>query len=252
MLSGLEMTVRRRALTLLPLGVLLFSFGCATADFPMATTQWVNDRLKPIEDRLVRIETTAAAEKARLDQLTGRVGELGTQLNQVSAVATEARTIGAEARAIGNRAVEAAAVADRKAEQGIAKANEVDARVTRSLANRYKRQQVQAFSVTYPAGKSELSDTAEKTLQDVAKMLVDNPTYTADVIGETDMAGAARYNINLSWRREEAVRRFLVEKGADLNRLSFIGLGEERATAKAPAARAAERHTAIIVYRPAD
>jgi len=37
--------------------------------------------------------------------------------------------------------------------------------------------------------------------------------------------------VTLGWRREEVVRRFLVEQGTELNRFSFIGLGKDRATA---------------------
>src|SRR5262249_57445040 len=49
--------------------------GCASYDLPMATTQSVVDRIKPLEDRLARLEAASAADKTRLDQLTGRVDE---------------------------------------------------------------------------------------------------------------------------------------------------------------------------------
>ena len=84
------------------------------------------------------------------------------------------------------------------------------------------------------------------------KLLADNATYTADVVGHTDEAGPVGYNINLSWRREEMVRRFLVEKGAALNRFSFIGLGEDGAVSKNTTGRAQERNVRVIVFRPAD
>jgi len=58
--------------------------------------------------------------------------------------------------------------------------------------------------------------------------------------------------VNLSWRREEVVRRFMVERGAALNRFSFIGLGEDRATATSSAGRAQDRYVRVIVFRPAD
>jgi|RhiMethySRZTD1v2_1073278.scaffolds.fasta_scaffold114838_4 hypothetical protein len=34
--------------------------------------------------------------------------------------------------------------------------------------------------------------------------------------GYTDDVGSAGSNVNLSWRREEVVRRFMVERGAEL------------------------------------
>ena len=44
------------------------------------------------------------------------------------------------------------------------------------------------------------------------KLLADNPTYTADVVGYTDDVGATGSNVNLSWRREEVARRFMVDR----------------------------------------
>jgi OOP family OmpA-OmpF porin len=89
-------------------------------------------------------------------------------------------------------------------------------------------------------------------LQNAVNLLADNATYTADVVGYTDDVGAAGSNVNLSWRREEAVRRFMVEQGAALNRFSFIGLGEDRAKARSAAGRAQDRHVRVVVFRPAD
>jgi outer membrane protein OmpA-like peptidoglycan-associated protein len=128
----------------------------------------------------------------------------------------------------------------------------VDGRVTQSLANRYKRTQVQEFSVGFKSGDSTLSEEAQQSLQNAAKLLQGNPTYTADSIGHTDDVGNARYNINLSWRRQEAIRRFLMQNGCDLNRIFFIGVGEEKASGKDSPGRAQDRRGTIVVYRPVE
>jgi len=54
------------------------------------------------------------------------------------------------------------------------------------------------------------------------------------------------------WRREEVVRRFMVERGAELNRFSFIGFGEDLARGNAPPTRGQERHVMVRVFRPVD
>src|SRR5262249_21349829 len=111
---------------------------------------------------------------------------------------------------------------------------------------------VAEFSVPFESGKAAVSDEARRTLQGVASTLMENPTYTADLVGYTDDVGDARFNVNLSWRREESVRRLLIEKGVDLNRMFFIGRGEETATGRDVPGGAGDRRGAARVYRPTD
>jgi outer membrane protein OmpA-like peptidoglycan-associated protein len=188
--------------------------------------------------RMAKMEASLATEKGRIDKLT-------TDLAAVRATATEATRIGTEATRIGT-------AAQKSADTAAAKGEAVDARVTKALANRLARIQVQEFKVMFDVGRAELSEAALQTLQGALKLLADNATYTADVVGYTDDVGAAGSNVTLSWRREEVVRRFLVEQGTALNRFSFIGLGEDRAKATSAAGRAQDRHVRVVVYRPAE
>ena len=47
------------------------------------------------------------------------------------------------------------------------------------------------------------------------------------VAGHTDAKGSAQYNKQLSQRRAEAVKGYLVSKGIDANRLDAVGYGSE-------------------------
>ncbi len=200
--------------------VLLGSFGCATQT-------WVVETIREMDRELVarfeKDEAAAAAEKVRVD------GQL-----------TEIRGIGVDAR---NRAD----AAQRKADAG-------ESRVTQALGNRLKRTQVQQLDVTFETGKSEVSQSDRAALQGLLKVLADNPTYTIDVVGYTDSVGTADENVTLSWRREEAVRRFLVERGAELNRFYFVGVGEELSgdDARDAAKRAKNRRVTVTIFKPVE
>jgi outer membrane protein OmpA-like peptidoglycan-associated protein len=197
--------------------VMLGSFGCATQTWTIET---IREMDKELVARMAKIEATAAAEKIRVDG----------QLNEIRGIAVDARS---------------------RADRAQSTADGVNTRVTQNLANRLKRAQVQTLDVTFETGKSDISQSDRSALQGLLKGLADNPTYTVDVVGYTDTVGTADQNVNLSWRREEAVRRFLVERGVDLNRFVFIGVGEELSgdDVKDTAKRAKNRRVTVTIYK---
>ena len=217
MLGNDASTRNRLAMIGVLAAVVLGSFGCATQTW---TVETIREMDKELVARMAKIEATAAAEKIRVDG----------QLNEIRGIAVDARN---------------------RADTAQAKADSVDARVTKNLANRLKREQVQTLDVTFETGKSDLSQSDRAALQGILKVLADNPTYTLDIVGYTDTVGTADQNVNLSWRREEAVRRFLVERGVDLNRFVFIGVGEELSgdDTKDTAKRAKNRRVTVTIYK---
>jgi OOP family OmpA-OmpF porin len=57
-----------------------------------------------------------------------------------------------------------------------------------------------------------------------------SPTLGKDrfmVAGHTDAKGSAQYNKQLSQKRAEAVKSYLVSKGIDADRLDAVGYGSE-------------------------
>jgi outer membrane protein OmpA-like peptidoglycan-associated protein len=188
--------------------------------FGCASQTWVVETIREMDKELVarfeRNEAAAAAERVRVDG----------QLNEI-----RGRADAAQRRADG-----------------------VDARVTQALGNRFKRTQVQQVDITFDTGKADVSASDRAALQGLLKVLNDNPTYTADVVGYTDSVGKADENVSLSWRRAEAVRRFMTERGADLNRFYFVGLGEELSgdDTKDAQKRAKNRRVTVTIFKPVD
>jgi outer membrane protein OmpA-like peptidoglycan-associated protein len=200
--------------------VLLGSFGCATQTWVVET---IREMDKELVARFERNEAAAAAERVRVDG----------QLNEIRGIGVDARN---------------------RADAAQRRADGVDARVTQALGNRFKRTQVQQVDLTFDTGKADVSASDRAALQGLLKVLNDNPTYTADVVGYTDSVGKADENVSLSWRRAEAVRRFMTERGADLNRFYFVGLGEELSgdDTKDAQKRAKNRRVTVTIFKPVD
>jgi outer membrane protein OmpA-like peptidoglycan-associated protein len=64
-----------------------------------------------------------------------------------------------------------------------------------------------------------------KILDEVVGVLNDNPKISLEVQGHTDNVGGDAYNMNLSQKRADAVRAYLVSKGISTSRLVSKGYG---------------------------
>jgi outer membrane protein OmpA-like peptidoglycan-associated protein len=78
----------------------------------------------------------------------------------------------------------------------------------------------------FEQGKADLAEDAKFVLHDLAKVMNKNPEVKLKIQGHTSAEGDAAYNQKLSEARAKAAVDFLVEqKGVDINRLSYEGLG---------------------------
>jgi outer membrane protein OmpA-like peptidoglycan-associated protein len=208
-------------LTMLLGGVALGLSGCAAdggSPFGVfATEEWVRNYVR---------EQNAPIQ-AKVAQVDGRVTQVDGRVTQVAGQTAEARKV---------------------ADDGVRRATAADTRLTQALADRYKRTLVEALSLRYASNQFMLTSEHTTILTHVLKVLEENPTYTADIVGYTDASGSKTANNQLSWRREEVVRRHLTEKAPVIHRISFIGLGEEKADG--PRKDAADRQVTIAIYRP--
>lgn len=80
-------------------------------------------------------------------------------------------------------------------------------------------------AVLFDLDRAELKPAAFPLLDQLAAFLIRNPDYLVVVEGHTDSSGTLDHNMDLSQRRADSVRDYLVEAGAEGARLSTAALG---------------------------
>ena len=112
-----------------------------------------------------------------------------------------------------------------RADAAYSRADEVNERLSRLWSSRHKRSLVETIHVQFAFDRWDLTDAAQTALLGIVKELRENPNLSVDLEGFTDSTGPQPYNVGLSQRRVESVRRYFIEQGADMPRVHSIGLG---------------------------
>jgi outer membrane protein OmpA-like peptidoglycan-associated protein len=103
--------------------------------------------------------------------------------------------------------------------------------------------------IQFETGKDQIRTTSHTILNQIAKVLIDNPTYLIEVRGHTDNVGKMEMNMDLSERRALSVRNYLISKGVDEKRMTSNGFGDTLPVAsnKTAAGRTLNRRVEFIV-----
>ena len=83
-------------------------------------------------------------------------------------------------------------------------------------------------NIFYDFDKATLRPESEKSLDELVKLLNENPNVTIELSAHCDYKGSAEYNKLLSQRRAETVVDYLIAKGIARDRLSPVGYGKEK------------------------
>lgn len=85
---------------------------------------------------------------------------------------------------------------------------------------------VALYGIYFDTDSDNIKATSAPTLQEIARLLADNPSLNLIVVGHTDNQGSYDYNMDLSRRRAEAVANSLsADYGANSSRLRSAGVG---------------------------
>ncbi|HEY0158125.1 MAG TPA: OmpA family protein [Thermoanaerobaculia bacterium] len=82
------------------------------------------------------------------------------------------------------------------------------------------------YGILFDTGKSTIQPESRKCLEEVVKLLNDNPTWKMQIEGHTDNVGAKAANQKLSEERAAAVVAWLASNGIDRSRLTSKGFGD--------------------------
>jgi outer membrane protein OmpA-like peptidoglycan-associated protein len=204
-----------RMFTLIAASMLLIA-GCATKNW---VQEYFGTKSAEIDQRFTSVDAKVDEQAAHVNQVDSRVSEtaqrtegMGNQLRSLEGSLGEVRGI--------------ATAGKERADSAYKKAEESDSRLTRLWASRHKRSDVETVDVLFGFNRWNLADSAQNSLAGLAKELKENERLVVELVGYTDPVGTPEYNVQLSQRRVESVRRFLSQHGVELWRIDSLGIGQ--------------------------
>jgi len=105
-----------------------------------------------------------------------------------------------------------------------------------------------ALYINFDTGQATIKPESEKTIDEIASLLRDNPELQLSIEGHTDNVGSPASNKALSIERAQTVMAAVVEKGIDASRLTAVGWGQEKPIApnRSEEGRAKNRRVEIV------
>lgn len=103
------------------------------------------------------------------------------------------------------------------------------------------------LKVLFDNDKSYVKPHYYTEIEQVAKFMERHPEVTATIEGHTDSNASDMYNVKLSQRRVDAVKKILIEQyGVSANRLNSIGYGESRPIATNATAEGRQQNRRVV------
>jgi len=89
-------------------------------------------------------------------------------------------------------------------------------------------QVIELRGVTFEFNKARLTPNAQAVLDGVAPAFIGQPSLRVEIGGHTDSVGSVDANLKLSQQRAEAVRDYLISRGAQPSQIIARGYGKSR------------------------
>ena len=214
------------------------------AEQPLANDAALGAHRVYMADRKVEIAIAQASTRYAEDQLA-RFGE-ERERARLDARTREADRARADADAARASAADAASSAAREAAELQRQIDALQAKATdRGLV-------LTLGDVLFTSGRADLKVGATSNLDRLVTFLSQYPSRNIEIEGHTDSVGSDDYNQDLSQRRADSVRSYLMQQGINSQRIAASGKGEHQPVADNDSAggRQLNRRVEIIIENP--
>lgn len=217
----------------------------------LATRKHVRNTVAPIQQQVNDVQKKTADNTTAIGDLDRNVARVDEKAMEADRKATAA---GQAADKANQAALEAQRAADedkKLAQQGIAKAEADDARVTNLVNNLDNYKLMTTEKVYFAFNRFDLTNDEKAKLDQAIQNLQNAKNYVIEVAGYTDKSGNRDYNLDLSRRRADAVVRYLtIDHQIPLRKIHDVGAGADFPDAdnKTRASRKENRRVDVKVY----
>lgn len=127
----------------------------------------------------------------------------------------------------------------------------IDTSFNRKMNQLTNSTQPSAVNVLFKSGKAAINPIFYSRLDKYVDFLKKHPESKMDILGHTDSIASSNYNLRLSKKRANAVKRYIVSQGIATSRVKAMGAGEAYpvATNNTESGRKLNRRIEAKIYR---
>jgi outer membrane protein OmpA-like peptidoglycan-associated protein len=261
--SSLELApIKTRGNAALALGVIAVVLGLVLAFLDLRSTRRLRQEMAQLTQQTQDLSRVVAQAQNQSQVLAQQASQAAANAQTAAQQRDLAKQAQANSEAQAEVAREQAAAEQQKADQAIQQAEQYRqereaelGQLQQALGQIVETRRtamglvmtLDSKSVRFDFDKSDIKPEYRDTLNRIAGILMTLKGYTINVYGYTDDVGTQAYNLQLSQRRADAVRDFLVQAGISPTIMNTKGFGKSdpRVAGTGEQARSANRRVEI-------